>query len=793
MKFFYRFFACAILFGSALFTIEAFAVPAKPGPITVVQPDGSKLTIRLYGDEFANYTTTDDGYGIYQAEDGFYYYLGAASVNKVRAKDPAQRTATDRQAMNGASIGVPYAQLEAKRNMALSRVESITSSPDAERTQEIRRERMAAGEKFKSIVILVNFQDVQYATADANNEFSRMLNEEGYSKTDVSSAGSAWDYYNENSMGVFDPQFDVYGPYTVSKNMAYYGAQTANSYDIRPEEMVVEACQLAHADGLDFSQYADNGTVRDIFIFYAGYAQSDGADSNTIWPHRYWITAAGKNLVLNGVRVDGYACASELRYGRGNMAGIGTFCHEYGHVLGLPDYYATNYNKVLTPSTYFLMDGGSHNDDGRTPPSLSAINRFLLGWIEPEVIDGPGNYELPHISENKAYIIRVSGDGDKGEYFTLETRSSSQNKWDEGLRKVAYVYGSGARNGMLIMHIDRRNTYLGRWTGNSLNNTSAHPCAMPVTAVEPTWNSSYQLWSNQQRWFFPQTNVTTLSEATHADFKPWSGSHGLQLSNIKYDSGKVTFTVGVAISGVSINEQNVKLITGQSKQLTATVSPEGVTGYELQWTSGDHNIATVDNNGIVTSVSPGSATITVTVVGSSLSATTKVNVESALGDITQLYAYQNDAEFRWTKSSDESVTGYKIEITNSSNTLVYSEDTQNTSVYIPYLIPGKAYTIKLMAMRGSEALYNTVAYFSTMTSTGEYAYMNIKGTYGSGESVPLHIFDIQGEVASIVWKVDGTQVTAPSVSPGSGRHEITATVTTKDNQVETITKFVTIQ
>ncbi|MBQ5750597.1 MAG: hypothetical protein IIV86_04640, partial [Bacteroidaceae bacterium] len=47
---------------------------ANPNPITITQPDGSQLTIRLYGDESFHYTTTQDGYLIRKDVDGYFKY-----------------------------------------------------------------------------------------------------------------------------------------------------------------------------------------------------------------------------------------------------------------------------------------------------------------------------------------------------------------------------------------------------------------------------------------------------------------------------------------------------------------------------------------------------------------------------------------------------------------------------------------------------------------------------------------------------------------------------------------------
>ena len=120
--------------------------------------------------------------------------------------------------------------------------------------------------------------------------------------------GSANEWFAENSTGPdgiaqFDPQFDLYGPVTLSENMAYYGGNDPYDNDLRPAEMVIEACRLLD-DEVDFSQYDvdGDGVIDNVFVIYAGCGEADGGGRNTIWPHSWDILAAGNEEVkLDGV------------------------------------------------------------------------------------------------------------------------------------------------------------------------------------------------------------------------------------------------------------------------------------------------------------------------------------------------------------------------------------------------------------------------------------------------------------------------------------------------------------
>ena len=161
--------------------------------------------------------------------------------------------------------------------------------------------------------------------------------------------------------------------------------------DQRPEEMIIEACQMLD-DTVDFSEYDRDGDgyIDNVFVFYAGRGEASGGASDTVWPHSWDITAATSvPYVFDGVRLDRYGCSNEWEVDRPD--GVGTFVHEFSHVMGLPDLYATKYTGAFTPGAWSAMDYGPYNNDGCTPPLYSAFERYSLGWIEPLPIDGPVN------------------------------------------------------------------------------------------------------------------------------------------------------------------------------------------------------------------------------------------------------------------------------------------------------------------------------------------------------------------------------------------------------------------
>lgn len=384
-------------------------------------------------------------------------------------------------------------------------------------------QRMAAAERAKapqlfsnfpkqgevrSIVILVNFTDMAFRVPNPNESFTRLLNEEGYS--DNSATGSARDYFIASSMGIFKPQFDVYGPYNLEHDYAYYGANN-RGHDNDPRSMIIEACRMADADGVDFTQYDLNndGRIDNVFVYYAGYNEAEGAHESTIWPHRSIITT---NNTFDGKRLYDYACTSELKGTTGvRMCGIGTFCHEFSHVLGLSDFYNTESSTTYTVGSWEVMCSGNYNNDGRTPPTYTALDRFMVDWSTPQQISELGEYRLsPIATTGNIYLLAA------GEHNLVVNNPNFLEYWlIENRQRVGWDAPEGALpgTGLLISHITFDAV---RWSGSFINNqlplgydiceaynknptrssaSDTYPGSMHVTTFVPTFNNGDKLQS----------------------------------------------------------------------------------------------------------------------------------------------------------------------------------------------------------------------------------------------------------------------------------------------------------
>jgi len=537
---------------------QLFAIPASPYPIAVTQPNGTILKIRLRGDEFFNYKTTLDGFALVPDADGVLTYAqldtnGQLKSTNVKASNIEKRSVLEKRTISKLIPNLDFAsQIQTGRSKRMS----------APAFKTIGQKTYPLTGSPKSIVILVNFSDLSFVTPNTKTSFTNLLNLNGYSAN--GGTGSANNYFKDNSMGVFSPEFDVVGPYNLPGTMASYGANDANGNDVSPQQMVIDACAAASATGVDFSQYDTdkNGIVDNVFIYYAGYNEAEGGPANSIWPHRWSLN--NNSTKFNGVSIYGYACTSELRGSSGsNMCGIGTFCHEFGHVLGLDDMYATSSTATHhTLSLWDIMDYGPYLNSGRTPCAYSSYERFFLNWLVPTELKTAGNYSLDTLTtKNTAYLISqygnhntsIANDPTSPEYFLLENRQ--QKGWD------TYLPG----HGMLITHIYYNAT---TWANNTPNND---PAAMGVDIVEAdgiALSETQYIDSTDPGDPFPGTsNVTSYNPTLRGNInihKP--------LLNIKETAGKITFHFA---SNVVLNQSLQAFSTVQgtpSAAQTITVS-----------------------------------------------------------------------------------------------------------------------------------------------------------------------------------------------------------------------------
>lgn len=540
--------------------VSGFAAKAYSGIVTVTQSDGTELNVRIYGDEHFNWLTTEDGVLLVQ-EGNNYYIAETTSYGTLKATNYIAHNANKR---------LP-AEIKAIKRQDLSRFRSYAikkaSPAKAMGTGNSGVKYFPHSGSPKALVILVEFSDTPFQSGEkAKNVFEHFLKgkaednlPDGYeaytgsykNENNLRNKGSVSDYFYDMSKGTYTPQFDVVGPYKLNHTSLYYGkGEKDNTY-----ALVSDACKAADKD-VDFSRYdADgDGMVDLVYLIYAGYPASMSGNPNDIWPK----SGPGNDSfgTYDGKKVCRYGVHAELNFGRELnqkngflLSGIGLFCHEFSHTLGLPDLYPTvDASKVdnQNPEMWDLMDGGEYTyNGGYCPTPYSPWEMDAMGWATPiELSDEKQTVTLKSYGKERiAYKIK----GENNEYLLLQ--NIQIGGWWTG---VAYVY----KTGMLVWRIDYNNEAVNLF--DNPNNTLGKPKVMIVPADGyvisdynhgdgKQWTDDEYKSSLQGDPFPGKGNITQLLSVTLNNStleKP--------IYNIKEENGVITFDYLDNISAIQL-------------------------------------------------------------------------------------------------------------------------------------------------------------------------------------------------------------------------------------------------
>lgn len=492
-----------LLLGAMLvMSIALYAVPARRSFHDCVLTDGTTVSLTLVGDEFGHWYEAVDGTIYRQKADGTFECANTtrSEMNERRKQSPKYRTAQIRRARH--DVGVTP-------NLAP-----------------------------KGIVVMANFSNKAMQAGHTHATFDELCNSANC--TVNNGYPSAREYFKSQSNGAYAPVFDVYGPVTLSRPLAYYGTDLSEEGDDEyATDAVVEACILANQQfDINWADYdSDNdGYVDFVYVIYAGQGQADGGASTTIWPHNWDVTSAisegyctytDAQRTFNGKKVDNYAMSSELS---GTFIdGIGTLCHEFGHVMGLPDLYDTEYDNIynagLTPNDWNIMDGGSYNADGHCPPNYDPWQKYFFGWHTPINLGNEGQVltlQANGTTGYQAYQINASGTqqnyNQSGVCYYIENRQPQG--WDAPL----------TGHGLLIWKINFNQE---AWENNAPNNTGTTGSPLyTVVSADGTKIGTKNGVDYCPRNTFPGSKNKTS----------WNGVSGKPLLNISEANGIITLT-----------------------------------------------------------------------------------------------------------------------------------------------------------------------------------------------------------------------------------------------------------
>ncbi|MCL2412695.1 MAG: M6 family metalloprotease domain-containing protein [Bacteroidales bacterium] len=559
-----------------IFCLKLLAVPANPEPVTFRLSDGSEVVVHLRGDEFFSWHETVDGYTLLRIENGDFMFAqlnqdGEMIASNFLASNPGGRTPEKLYFLQeiGRNVFAISENLqravEVRRIQNENRIQHSSSMPMRTQTTGVRQQ----------MVVLVEFQDIRFldsyeGTMFTGQElFDSIMNAEDLRINDA--MGSVQRYFYDNSHGQLILETTIFGPVTLPRNRAFYGANTGpNGRDAEPRQMIIDALQILDNQGVDFTSFANSeNLVEGIHVIFAGCGEENGGcPAEAIWSHKWTITGLvyPNTMTIGGVRFWEYSVSPELAGGEASTmpTHIGVIVHEIAHVLGLPDFYDTDGpesgGRAPGLGPWSAMASGTWNVGGRVPPYLNAFERYLLGWatpIELEIGEFHEKIILPPMdSENSiSYVFFArdrQGNRIENERFYIENRNTTRS-WDAGIM----VQNAVIRGGLMVYHMNSATPDpTNAWTSNRINVNPERENfrIITATAVPGAFESNP----------FPQGAIDSITDNNMSRFgdprpntRSWAGvPSGVPIRNIKIDSTTniVSFMVGRCESVLQIND-----------------------------------------------------------------------------------------------------------------------------------------------------------------------------------------------------------------------------------------------
>jgi M6 family metalloprotease-like protein len=333
---------------------------------------------------------------------------------------------------------------------------------------------------YKQMVILFTFSgdDSEFTMKNPQEYYQKLFNEKGFNLN--LGPGCVADYFRDQSGGLCNIEFDIYGPVQVSSKSQPYDEpdEKTHNYGKAPMKEATQLVLEANPD-VDYSQYDwnDDGTIEQVIYIHAGPPGNTANTLGHIWPNTSTFEVV---TTPDGKKITRYSASGECwgKKADGTIVycGIGTACHEYSHCLGLPDIYPTTSKDqgYSVCDEWDLMDGGNFTNWGWCPPNYTALERHLMGWLElTELNEAATITGMKPVSEGgTAYIVKHSD----SEWLLLENRQ--QTAWDAG----------APGKGLVIYHVNYDGSV---WQGNSVNNDKTKRRFHLVHAD----NMDYDAWS----------------------------------------------------------------------------------------------------------------------------------------------------------------------------------------------------------------------------------------------------------------------------------------------------------
>lgn len=580
-----------------LCSLTTWAAKAESIPVQVRQTDGSVITVILRGDEHINWYTTLDGVLLVQGTDN-NYYIGKVekSGNLIATQQLAHEALTRSQAERNLIAKQDKEKFFAYVNKIAEESENAYNNSPLTRGPIV--DSGYGGVPYfphtgspKALVILAEFQDTTFTIQDTKKVFTNYLMNEGHFSDTRYGQNQNYKgvrgYFKDCSYGQFTPFFDVVGPIKLPRKHAIYGAGND-----RMDLLLADACATVD-DLVDFAKYDANndGIVDLVYIIYAGHSANYRNNKvSNIWPKSGTVTISD---TFDGKSIRRYGVSNELngsdKTSKNNkkINGIGLFCHEFSHTLGLPDIYA-----YRTPAEdqddqgmeyWDIMDGGTGVRGGRVPASYLAWEREVMGWMNIDELKKDSSIENLKSIDNGGKAYKIVNPNNSNEYIVLQ--SMQKGAWNQGWGDG--TYGKGLLAYRVSYPYNKVNVF------DYPNNEKGKPRVIPIPAdgkiLAGKNATSYLEYVNQHNGdLYPYNRIDYIS-----GFKMFNGSIlEKSIVNIKENDGgdsnnnyvNFEFKNGLVPTGIqslsiverSTSDNRIYTLDGRYVGTDASILPHGI-------------------------------------------------------------------------------------------------------------------------------------------------------------------------------------------------------------------------
>lgn len=576
-----------------LCSLTTWAAKAESIPVQVRQADGSVITVILRGDEHINWYTTLDGVLLVQGADN-NYYIGKVekSGNLIATKQLAHEAQSRSQAERNL-----IAKQDKEKFFAYINKIAEESENTYENSPLTRGPIIDSGYKGvpyfphtgspKALVILAEFQDTTFTIQDTKKVFTNyLMNEDHFTDSRYGqnlNYKGVRGYFKDCSYGKFTPVFDVVGPIKLPRAHDVYGAGND-----RMDLLLADAC-AAVDDLVDFTKYDANndGIVDLVYIIYAGHSANyrDNKVSN-IWPKSGTVIISD---TFDGKSIRRYGVSNELngsdKTSKNNkkINGIGLFCHEFSHTLGLPDIYA-----YRTPAEdqddqgmeyWDIMDGGTGVRGGRIPTSYLAWEREVMGWMKIDELKKDSSIENLKSIDNGGKAYKIVNPNDSNEYIVLQ--SMQKGAWNQGWGDG--TYGKGLLAYRVSYPFNKVNVF------DYPNNVKGKPRVIPIPAdgkILAAANAGRSITTYIQQLNgdpYPYNGINKIDEFTMYDGSILNKSifdivenDAARYVSFKFKNNETNGIQSPSIIERSISDNRIYTLDGRYVGTNASILPHGI-------------------------------------------------------------------------------------------------------------------------------------------------------------------------------------------------------------------------